>query len=119
MSEISSLHHISLPRHIDMRTRQDIQLIGFSDASGKGDAGTVYLRIVQNSGDIRVYFLTCKTKVAPLKTGQSDATIFITRLELCGTLLLTQTLHRVYNCLNSELSISTIRAWTDSTVVLS
>ncbi|XP_050548463.1 uncharacterized protein LOC126910121, partial [Daktulosphaira vitifoliae] len=116
INELPRLNSISLPRHIDVRNYKEIQLIGFSDASGKGYAGSIYLRVVHHTGDISVYFVTCKTKVAPLKNG--DANTSMPRLELCGALLVAQTLHRVYNCLMSEISISAIQAWTDSTVVL-
>jgi len=40
-------------------------------------------------------------------------------LELCGALLLAQTLHHVQSVLSTEMCISCLRAWSDSSVVLS
>ena len=98
---------------------QDIQLLGFADASIKGYAAVVYLRLVNTAGDISVKFITCKTKVAPLKSAAVDESLSIPRLELCGALLLAQTLHHVQSVLSTEVSISRLRAWSDSSVVLS
>lgn len=108
ISEIDLFNSISLPRHIDLRNFQQIQLIGFLDASNKGYAGSVYLRVVTSSNDVYVYFITCKTKVAPLKNGEVN--ISIPRLELCGALLVAQILRRVYDCLISEILISSVFA---------
>lgn len=117
--ELPSLTKIVLPRHIDMRKNLKIQLIGFSDASQHGYAAIVYLRVVRPLDQISVYFITCKTKVAPFTSLKGEKELSIPRLELCAALLLVQTLNRVKTVLSSELSISSTRAWTDSTVVLS
>lgn len=68
---------------------------------------------------ISVHFLTCKTKVAPLKASENPSLLSIPRLELCAALLLAQTLDRVKTKLSSELPLSCVYAWSDSTVVLS
>ncbi|XP_027844862.2 uncharacterized protein LOC114125425 [Aphis gossypii] len=85
----------------------------------KGYAAVVYLRFVNAAGDISVKIITCKTKVAPLKSSAADESLSIPRLELCGALLLAQTLHHVRSVLSTEVSISRLRAWSDSSVVLS
>jgi len=92
--------------------------LGFSDASVKGYAAIVYLRIVNTTGAISVRFITCKTKVSPLKNSVDEA-LSIPRLELCGALLLAQTLQHTYQVLSSNLSISRIGAWSNSSIVLS
>lgn len=117
--ELPSIFSLSIPRHIDVTCYQDIQLLGFADASVKGYAAIVYLRVVNITGDILVYFVTCKTKVAPLKNSMADESFSIPRLELCGALLLAQTLQHTYQVLSSNLSIAQIRAWSDSSIVLS
>lgn len=48
-----------------------------------------------------------------------DTSLTIPRLELCGALLLAQTLHRLQQTVSSMLKTSNVHAWTDSTVVLS
>lgn len=117
--ELPSVFKLNLFRHIDVSRYQDVQLLGFADASTKGYAANVYLRIVDALGEVSVKFITCKTKVAPLKSTTTDESLSIPRLELCGALLLAQTLHHTNYVLSSELSISRIRAWSDSSVVLS
>ncbi|KAF0769852.1 Integrase catalytic domain-containing protein, partial [Aphis craccivora] len=110
---------LAIPRFIPVACQQDIQLLGFADASIKGYAAIIYLRSVDAAGKILIRFITCKTKVAPIKTASSDDSLSIPRLELCGALLLAQTLHYVHYVLSSEISITCLRAWTDSSIVLS
>lgn len=117
--ELPFVFELSLPRHIDVTRHQDVQLLGFADASIKGYAATIYLRLVDASGNISVKFVTCKTKVAPLKSSTADESLSIPRLELCGALLLARTLHHVHSVVSSEVSVSRLRAWSDSSVVLS
>lgn len=119
LSELPSIFNLTLPRHIDITCYQDVQLLGFADASIKGYAATVYLRIVHGSGRISVHFISSKNKVAPLKGVVADESLSIPRLELCGALLLAQTLHHVHQVLSTEISISRLRAWSDSSIVLS
>ncbi|XP_022171761.1 uncharacterized protein LOC111034731 [Myzus persicae] len=118
-TELPLVFDLNLPRHIDVICHQDVQLLGFADASIKGYAAVVYLRFINAAGDISVKFITCKTKVAPLKSAAANESLSIPRLELCGALLLAQTLHHVQSVLSTEVSISRLRAWSDSSVVLS
>ncbi|XP_060871376.1 uncharacterized protein LOC132945621 [Metopolophium dirhodum] len=118
-TELPLVFDLSLPRHIEATCQQDIQLLGFADASIKGYAATIYLRLVDAAGNISVKFITCKTKVAPLKSSTADESLSIPRLELCGALLLARTLHHVHSVLSSEVPVSRLRAWSDSSVVLS
>ncbi|XP_022165266.1 uncharacterized protein LOC111030183 [Myzus persicae] len=118
-TELPLLFDLSLPRHIDVICHQDVQLLGFADASVKGYAATIYLRLIDIAGNISVKFITCKTKVAPLKSSTANEQLSIPRLELCGALLLAQTLHHVSTVLSSEVLIVRMRAWSHSSVVLS
>jgi len=119
LSELPSLVNIAIARHIDTREYQDVQLLGFADASQRGYAATVYLRVVHIMGKVSVSFVTCKTKVAPLKGSENDQSLTIPRLELCAALLLAQLLQRLLVKIKSVIRISQVRAWTDSSVVLS
>jgi len=119
VEELPSLSNIILRRHINTYNHQSAQLLGFSDASEKGYSSVVYLRCVDNFGRASVNFLTAKSKVAPLKLGKLDKNLTIPRLELCGALLLAQTLHRMSTTLKDIIPSLQIHAWTDSNIVLS
>lgn len=54
-----------------------------------------------------------------MKASESNMTLTILRLELCAVLLLAQLLQRLHTTLSSSVTISRIRAWTDSSIVLS
>jgi len=94
MDKIPDLAYLHLPRHIAVVNSQDIQLLGFEDASRVGYAAAVYLRVVDQDGKVQVYFLTCETKVAPLKSSSTDMSLTIPRLELCTVCVLTLLLHQ-------------------------
>ncbi|XP_022171535.1 uncharacterized protein LOC111034564, partial [Myzus persicae] len=68
---------IQIPRYIGCSTGCKYEVCGFSDASEKGYAAVVYLRVTAPSGDVRIYLLGSKTKLAPMKA------MSIPRLELC------------------------------------
>ena len=59
---------------------------------------------------VQTSLVTSKTKVAPIKR------LTIPQLQLCGAYLLTRLLHHV--CQVFQLPLSSIYAWTDSTIVL-
>jgi len=119
IDKLPDLACLSLPRHIAVVNSPEIQLLGFADASQVGYAATVYLRVVDQSANIRVYFLACKTKVAPLKSTSTDMSLTIPRLELCAALLLSRLLSQRLKVLQDRIKITRVRAWTDSTIVLS
>ena len=70
-----------------------IELHAFSDASECSYAAVIYLRIVYESGDIKIHFVASKAKVSPIKK-QS-----IPRLELLGATLRSKLVHTVYSVL--------------------
>ncbi len=86
------------------------QLHGFLDASELAYSAVVYLRLTDTSNYIQVSLVMFKTKVAPIKR------LSIPRLELCGAHLLAQLLHHARQVFG--ISLSSIYAWTDSTIVL-
>jgi len=107
------LAEIHIPRCIGGSTGIEYLLCGFSDASEKGYAAVLYLRVTDLSRKVSVYLLGAKTKLAPLKTTT------IPRLELCGAVLLASWLSRMHRILEAHLTISGVFAWSDSTIVLS
>jgi hypothetical protein len=117
-TELPLLSELSLPRYIDIGHEKSIQLIGFADASQKGYAAVVYLRVVDVHEVVSIHFITCKSKVAPLKSSNADSTLTIPRLELCAALLLAQLLSHQLEVLQNVVRIVRVRAWTDSTIVL-
>lgn len=118
-SELPAVSGIKIPRYLPISTSNHAQLIGFSDASLKGYAAVVYLRLSHTNAPPTIHLITAKSRVAPLKSGRADDLLSVPRLELCGALLLGQVLHRVHETLSATVSLSSIHAWTDSTVVLS
>jgi len=117
-SEFNTLSQMMLTRHIDIRLSKHVELIGFADASQKGYAATVYLRVIDQNNAVKVHFIACKTKVAPLKLSNIDTSLTIPRLELCAALLLARLISHQYTSLQNFARIDRIRAWTDSTIVL-
>ena len=92
-------------------TPTSVELHGFSDSSEEAYAGVVYIRLIDSSGRVHTTLVMSKTRVAPVKR------LSIPRLELCGAQLLTKLLCHVKRVL--EIPMSSVVAWTDSTIVLS
>ena len=111
-SELSVLTSIHIPRCYSLLKHDtlSIQLHGFSDASEEAYAGVVYVCIEYSNKVIHTSLITSKTKVSPIKR------ISIPRLELCGAQVLARLLSRVKGIL--DIPMSSVFAWTDSTVVL-
>ena len=107
--ELIHIEQIKIPRCITVSNYQSVQLHGFSDASEKAYAAVIYLRSVQNDGQITVKLVTAKTRVAPIKQ------LSIPRLELCGAVLLTKLITKVQQTINLNCDLY---LWTDSTIVL-
>ncbi|KAK9679075.1 Reverse transcriptase (RNA-dependent DNA polymerase) [Popillia japonica] len=92
---------IRIPRYIFNSLPVHIELHGFSDASERAYGACVY---------IRINLLCAKTKVAPIRS------ITIPRLELCGTLILSQLANKVK--ISSQLTFDKCYLWSDSTIAL-
>ncbi|XP_050340593.1 uncharacterized protein LOC126767010 [Bactrocera neohumeralis] len=103
------INNIKIPRWVHFSPTDDVSIHGFCDASEKAYAATVYLR-VRTSNEVFVSLLLAKTRVAPVKT------VSLPRLELCGAVLLAETVESVVS--NLELTHLNIKLWTDSTIVL-
>jgi len=89
----------------------EIQLHGFFYSSKKGYGECLYLRSVNQQGEVSTKLLCFKAKVAPVKK------ITLPKLELCGALLLVQLVQKIVPALN--LKIARILLWADSVIVFS
>ena len=89
-----------------------IQLIGFSDASKLASGCCIYIKFVR-SGDLKIVFVTSKSRIAPLKK-----TITIPRLELLANLLLSRLVKSVLSAVEEEMTINGVYCFTDSQVSL-
>ncbi|XP_063538132.1 uncharacterized protein LOC134747438 [Cydia strobilella] len=82
IGEFSSLSDIKLSRFVLPTDGSKFSLHAFSDASLKGYAAVVYLRVERINGEVEVHLLLSKSKISSLKQK-----LTIPRLELCGALL--------------------------------
>ncbi|XP_025267604.1 uncharacterized protein LOC105248410 [Camponotus floridanus] len=86
-----------------------IEIHGFADASERGFAAVVYLR-VKNADETSIHLLAAKSKVAPIKP------VTLPRLELCAASLLTGLVRHLRSSL--DLPSAPVYLWSDSRVVL-
>ncbi|CAL8130036.1 unnamed protein product [Orchesella dallaii] len=107
--QLHLLASLRIPRCVITPNTTDFQLYGFSDASEKAYAAAVYLRCLSHDGQLVTNLLTSKTKVAPLKQ------VSLPRLELCGALLLAETIDATLQAIKLKCSI---KCFTDSMIVL-
>ena len=107
--QLPLLREIRISRWLGTIHTSSFELHGFSDASEKAYAATIYL--VTTDGAVRQStLLAAKSKVAPINT------VCVPRLELCGAQLLAQLL--VYYVKELDLVSRPIHCWSDSQVVL-
>ncbi|XP_033212421.1 uncharacterized protein LOC117170015 [Belonocnema kinseyi] len=108
--ELDNLNQISVPRLILCNNPVKIELHGFCDASEKAYGASIYVRSMDDQGNVIVNLLCAKSRVAPLKH------ISLARLELCGALLLAEYFHKVNTSLDMKFDHSFF--WCDSTITL-
>jgi len=107
---LSLLEELRTKRCAVVENAVSYQLHGFCDASERAFASAVYLHTENSTGQVQTQLLLAKTKVSPLKS------VSIPRLELCGALLLVQTVKTVIK--SFSITFDKITCWTDSTIVL-
>ena len=109
---LSELSNLRIPRCYTPIHCQivDQHFVGFSVASEMAYSGVVYLRSTDTAGEVYISLVMAKTRVAPIKK------VSLSRLELCGALLLPQ----IMSHLQEVLSIPTLNSYpfTDSSIVL-
>lgn len=113
MAELPMLSKVKIPRYLGTYIGYRVILCGFCDASERGYAATVYVRLVASDGSISVSLLGTKTKMAPMKSST------IPRLELCSAVLLARWMSRLKVTLDHKLFVTDVFAWSDSQIVLS
>ncbi|XP_017472652.1 PREDICTED: uncharacterized protein LOC108363714 [Rhagoletis zephyria] len=108
--DIGRLEEFTLDRWIATDIDKETETHGFSDASTMAYGAVIYIRVVQENGQVKITLLTSKTRVAPMKT------ITVPRLELAAAELLSRLL--VYVIKEMEFTKVDYTLWTDSQVVL-
>lgn len=103
------LNDLQIPRHVTCNSPISIEIHGFCDSSKLAYGCCIYLRSIDQTGNVQVRLLCAKTRVAPIKV------ITIPRLELCGALMLARLTSIVKQSLNVE---TTPFLWCDSQIVL-
>uniref|UniRef100_A0A0A9XSD4 Integrase catalytic domain-containing protein n=2 Tax=Lygus hesperus TaxID=30085 RepID=A0A0A9XSD4_LYGHE len=110
VDELHNLSQVRVPRWLRISEAKNIHVLGFCDASTKGYAAAVYLRLQLNQ-DVQCFLIKAKTKLAPTKPTT------IPRLELNGALLLAKIVTSIQPFLK-KIVVNEFHWFTDSTIVL-
>ena len=81
------------------------ELYGFSDASLLCYAACIFLRFIKRDGDVKVSFVTAKSRLTPIK---KDKNCNIPRLELMGNLFFSKLVINFVNSVSEEINIDEI-----------
>ncbi|XP_060804991.1 uncharacterized protein LOC106132978 [Amyelois transitella] len=109
--DLLNVKDIVIPRWLNTRREDHVELHVFVDASQAAYAAVVFLRTKDKSNNIHVNIVTAKTKVAPV-----EKEISIPRMELCAAVLGAKLVYEVSQIL--QIPKEQIFAWSDSMVVL-
>ncbi|CAK1584117.1 unnamed protein product [Parnassius mnemosyne] len=110
-NDLAKIERIVIPRWVNTRKEDKIELHVYADASQAAYAAAVYLKSVDNNGQVCVNLVSAKTKVSPI-----GKEVSIPRLELCAALLGTKLIYEISHIM--KISKENLYAWSDSTVVL-
>ncbi|KAJ8723327.1 hypothetical protein PYW08_003239 [Mythimna loreyi] len=110
-TDLNLLNQFHIPRWLQSKEHDVIELHGFCDASTQAYACVVYARIVTNNST-SVVLVAAKTRLVP-----SSKAVSLPRLELCAAELLTKLMSKIVKSINS-LAVETY-GWSDSKVSLS
>ena len=109
--ELPLLKSITVPRcYYPGGNPQHTELHGFSDASEAAYSAVIYVKATYGGGSVSSMLVVAKTKVAPLKR------VNITRLELCGAVLLTELMESAGTALS--ITKSNRHGWCDNTTAI-
>lgn len=111
-NKLGPLNSIKIPRRIISDNPVEISLCGFCDASERAYGACLYLKSVDEAGNILVRLLSARSRVAPLKK------ISLPRLELCSAVLLTRLAKTVikaykYRLVTSHIGATLLLRWLD------
>uniref|UniRef100_A0A2H1VAB3 1-phosphatidylinositol 4-kinase n=1 Tax=Spodoptera frugiperda TaxID=7108 RepID=A0A2H1VAB3_SPOFR len=109
-NDIIIINEIEIPRWLQTRQYDTIELHGFSDASTKAYACVIYCKIKRDQ-DSSVVLVAGKTKLVSVNKNTS-----LPRLELSGAVLLSKLMTKIKTCLNNYNIM--IFGWVDSMAVL-
>lgn len=112
-TQLSQLSQLRIPRKLTRQNVQSYELHGFADSSETAYGAVIYLRVTDADGQIYVFLVCSKARVAPLKR------ISLPRLELCAAVLLSDLYLFVRDTYLTRISFNAIYFWSDSTVALS
>ncbi|XP_024869329.1 uncharacterized protein LOC112453022, partial [Temnothorax curvispinosus] len=110
LEELPLLSRLRINRWLGSKDEDaQVELHGFADASERGYAAAVYLRIIRN-GTVAIHLLAAKSKVAPVRQ------VTLPRLELTAADLLTSLTDHTRSTL--RLFTAPTFLWSDSQVTL-
>ncbi|XP_025266369.1 uncharacterized protein LOC112638589 [Camponotus floridanus] len=110
LSELHVLGRLRVERWLGTTHQaSQIEIHGFADASERGFAAVVYLRVTTADGTA-THLLAAKTKVAPIKP------VTLPRLELCAASLLANLTCHLWTSL--DIPSAPVYLWSDSRVAL-
>lgn len=109
-NDLRFLNNLKIDRKVICKNAKLVELHVFSDASSYALGSCVYIRTIDNHGNIFVKLLCAKSKVAPLKIQT------VPRLELMAAVLAARLCEKVRQSM--EIEFNSITFWTDSTIVL-
>ncbi|CAK1595940.1 unnamed protein product [Parnassius mnemosyne] len=111
-SYLAKVERYVIPRWVNTRKEDKIELHVFAEASQAAYAAAVYLKSVDNNGHVCVNLVSAKTIVFSISKG-----VAIPRQELCAVLLATKLIYEISHIM--KIPKENLYAWSDSTVVLS
>nr|XP_022914664.1 uncharacterized protein LOC111425114 [Onthophagus taurus] len=110
LNDLKQLDSITISRHVALINSELYQICGFCDASQSAYGACVYIKTLNEQGNISSRLLMAKSKVAPVKV------ITIPRLELAAALLLARLVASVREAL--DVPIDGTWYFSDSKIVL-
>jgi len=113
VEELPTLSSVRVPRYFHTTAGSTCSLYGFCDASQRGYAAVVFLRVHDIPKESAITLIGTKTKLAPITR------LTVPRLELNAAVLLARWMRRIHSLLSTHVNIIDTHAWTDSRVVLS